>query len=130
MQITVDTGTGWIEPQINYISGERRTKPRYDLHLPLEYKVLDKNGAADGSGVTRNLSSGGVAFEPSGELPPGTHVELTIDWPVALGGSVPLKLVIRGHVAWYAGGVVAVSIRRCQFRTQSRVAAAGGFALP
>ena len=130
MQITVDTGTGWIEPQINNISGERRAKPRYDLHLPLRYKVLSGGGLAEGSGITRNLSSGGVAFEPSGEVQPGAHVELAIQWPVALEGGVPLKLVAHGQVAWYAGGVAAVCVKRCHFRTQRKAAASAGCALP
>jgi hypothetical protein len=126
----IDTETGWIETQIGFISGDRRAKVRYELHLPLQYGICTPNGTVEGLGTTRNLSSNGVAFETADELAPGTPIELAIQWPVRLENGVPLKLVATGTVAWCAGGVAALNIKRCQFRTQRRAAASGGFVLP
>ena len=78
--------------------------------------------------MTRNLSSGGIAFEFGGELKPGTSVELTIQWPVLLHGNVPIKLVVRGQIAWSEGCLAALRITRSHFRTQRRAMASGGSA--
>jgi hypothetical protein len=125
----VELPTGWIEPEIDSISGERRSRPRYTMQLPLHYKLLDEGGW-EGSGITRNLSSGGVAFELAETLPPGAHVELTIQWPVTLNGHVPLNLLVEGYVAWNGHGLAAVRTVRCQFRTRGKTMASGGSALP
>jgi hypothetical protein len=120
---------GWIEPEIELISGDRRSKPRFELQLPVHYHVL--NGKKQtGSGTTRNISSGGVAFEAVEKLDRGMYVELVINWPVALEGCAPMDLIARGCISWSEGGVVAVSITRTQFRSARRAAAAGGFRLP
>ncbi len=121
--------TGWIEPENLSISGERRIKPRYKLHLPLSYNVLDSVFVRQGFGWTRNLSSGGIAFETPEDLPSGARLELAIEWPVALGGSTPLKLVVQGHVVWSGRGLVALYFKRCQFRTRRRAAASAGLRL-
>jgi len=97
--------------------------------LPLQYQILAGNGELPGSGRTRNLSSSGVAFEVEGELQIGAYVELAIQWPVALDGNVPLKLVVRGEVVWNVGGWAAIRTTRCEFRTQRKAAAPGGLAL-
>src|SRR6478672_10406502 len=121
--------TGWIEPEIDYISGERRLRPRHILQLPLQYKVLDGEGVS-GSGTTRDLNTGGVCFEIQEMLRPGGRVELTIQWPVALRRSVPLQLVVEGRIAWGGDGVAAVRTSRCHFRTALKAMASSGFALP
>ena len=127
---TIDTGTGWIEPEYDFISGERRTKPRFELHLPLRYRVLGSKGDTQGAGLTRDMSSRGVAFKAEGEIGLGAKVELTIQWPIPLAGSVPLMLIILGHVVRSGDGLIAVRVRRSHFRTQSRARASGGFFSP
>ena len=126
---TLASRTGWIEREINYLSEERRARPRYELHLPLQYQLLAGNGELAGSGRTRNLSSSGIAFEVEGELQIGAYVELAIQWPVALDGNVPLKLVVRGEVVWHAAGWAAIRTTRCEFRTQRKAAASGSLTL-
>jgi hypothetical protein len=121
--------TGWIEPEIDYISGERRSRPRHTLQLPLQYKALDEEGVS-GSGTTRDLNSGGVCFEIQETLRPGARVELTIQWPVAQRGSIPMQLVVEGRIARSGNGVAAVRTSRCHFRTELKAMASGGFALP
>jgi hypothetical protein len=124
----VQSFTRGNETKIFYVAGERRARPRYALRFPLHYRVLDEEGAA-GSGTTLNLSSSGVAFDVVEALQLGAHVELAIQWPVALNGRIPLKLMVEGHVAWNEGGLAAVRMSRCEFRTQGKTSS-GGFALP
>lgn len=126
----VQPPTGRVEREIDYISEDRRSRVRYALRLSLHYKVLNEAEAAAGAGTTRNLSSSGVAFEVLETLRPGAYVELAIEWPVALNGSVPLKLVVVGRVAWNEGGLAAVRMRRFEFHTQGKATVSGGFALP
>jgi PilZ domain len=83
--------------------------------------VLSEPGPTKGSGTTRNLSSSGVAFEVPEILPPGSFVELAIQWPVPLNGSVALRLVVQGSVTWNRSGIAAIRISRSQFRTQRKV---------
>ena len=127
---TINTGMGLVEPEIDFISGDRRVKPRFELRLPLRYRMLNASQQA-GSGMTRNLSSGGVAFEVTDKLEPGSSVELVIQWPVALRGTTPLELVVRGSVAWNQADVAAVRMTRTEFRGQRKASGAGGgFPLP
>jgi PilZ domain len=119
----------WNETEIYHAAGERRARPRYALRFPLHYRVLGEEEAAAGSGTTLNLSSSGVAFDGVEALKLGAHVELAIQWPVALNGRIPLKLMVEGLVTWNHGGLAAIRMSRCEFRTQ-RKNAPGGSALP
>ena len=122
MQATLN---GWIEPGIDYISGERRARQRYALRLPLEYRVLGSQPPVTGSGFSCDLSSGGIAIEVDTDLHAGCRIELSLQWPIALQNGTPLKLVLRGHVLRREHRVVAVKVLTCQFRTQRRSRAAG-----
>lgn len=125
----IQTLNGWIEPELTSISGDRRSKPRHALQLALRYRVLGEEGAI-GYGTTRDINSGGVAFDLQETLPPGARVELIIDWPVALRGSVPLQLVVDGRIAWCGNGVAAIRTSRCQFCQRAKIMTAGGSELP
>lgn len=121
MQATLN---GWIEPGVDHISGERRARQRFALRLPLRYRVLNGEPQRTGYGTTRDLSSGGIAFEVDGPLLRGWQVELSLDWPVALNGATPLQLVVRGTLLRHESGVAALKSLKCQFRTQRRARAA------
>jgi len=125
----LQTLNGWIEPELTSISGDRRKRPRHALQLALRYRVLGEEGEM-GCGTTRDLSCGGVAFDLQESLQPGARVELTIEWPVALRGSVPLQLVVDGRIAWCANGVAAIRTSRCQFRQRAKIMTVGGSELP
>jgi hypothetical protein len=93
--------------------------------MALEYRVLDGGDAAPVPGTTRDLSSTGIAFEAGDNIASGSAVELAVQWPVPLDGCVPLKLMVRGRVMRSEGGVAALKVERCHFRTQRKAAAAG-----
>jgi hypothetical protein len=77
-----------------------------------------RGGATAGKGKTINMSSSGILFSSPGPLKVGTKLELSINWPVALNSTCPLKLVTQGRVARAATDAVAVQIDRYEFRTR------------
>ena len=54
--------------------------------------------AETGTGKTINISSGGVWFTTESMLTIGMPVELSMNWPVLLNDSCPMKLMIYGCV--------------------------------
>lgn len=98
---------------------ERRTKRRFQIHQEVKYKMLYGQRIAEtGVGRTVNISSGGVWFSTESMLTSGMPVELSINWPVLLNDSCPMKLMIYGCVVRSNEKGAAVAIERYEFRTQ------------
>ena len=108
------------ESDPRYISGDRRSKRRYPIELPVQYKIM-KNYlvTGTGTGTSLNLSSAGIAFSTSTPLRIGSYLELSISWPVLLNQSCPLKLVASGRVVRSDQNRTAISLDRYEFRTTS-----------
>jgi hypothetical protein len=101
-------------------NGNRRQGRRYAIQLELQYKLLRRQQVVlYGGGVTSNISSGGVAFRTENVLPPGSPVELAIDWPVLLQNTCALKLVIFGRVVRSGERGTAIRLSRYEFRTHA-----------
>jgi hypothetical protein len=100
-------------------STERRRRKRFELMCDLRYRVLDsRRHLPQQSGKTINMSSKGVLFESSIELPVGKRVELMIAWPAMLNEKCRLKMVAIGRIVRVENGIVATSILKHEFRTQ------------
>jgi hypothetical protein len=98
---------------------ERRIKRRFHFEQDVKYKMLYGQRIAEtGSGKTLNISSGGVWFTTENTLTPGMPVELSMNWPVLLNDSCPMKLMIYGCVIRTNDRGAAVAIERYEFRTQ------------
>ena len=98
---------------------ERRTKRRFQIEQEVRYKMLYGQRIAEtGTGRTTNISSGGVWFSTENMLTSGMPVELSMNWPVLLNDSCPMKLMIYGCVVRSNGKGAAVAIERYEFRTQ------------
>lgn len=98
---------------------ERRTKKRFQIEQEVRYKMLYGQRIAEtGTGKTMNISSGGVFFTTENVLTAGMPVELSMNWPVLLHDSCPMKLMIYGCVIRSSNGGAAVAIERYEFRTQ------------
>jgi len=98
---------------------ERRNKRRFQIEQDVRYKMLYGQRIAEtGSGKTRNISSGGVWFSTESMLTTGMPVELSMNWPVLLNDSCPMKLMIYGCVIRSNDKGAAVAIERYEFRTQ------------
>jgi c-di-GMP-binding flagellar brake protein YcgR len=100
---------------------ERRMKRRFQIEQDIRYKMLYGQRIAEtGSGRTHNISSGGVWFTTESLLTAGMPVELSMNWPVLLNDSCPMKLMIYGCVVRCTDKGAAVAIERYEFRTQGR----------
>jgi hypothetical protein len=107
------------EEVVTEIGGERRSRRRYPIELPVQFKVLKHCMVIrTGTGKTVNVSSGGIAFRTDEVLQPRTYVELSMAWPVKLDDSCPLKLVASGRVVRSEDGCVAIHLEHYVFRTQ------------
>lgn len=98
---------------------ERRTKKRFQIEQEVRYKMLYGQRIAEtGVGRTLNISSAGVFFTTENILTAGMPVELSMNWPVLLHDSCPMKLMIYGCVIRSGERGSAVAIERYEFRTQ------------
>src|SRR5690349_10696890 len=98
---------------------ERRTKKRFRIEQEVRYKMLYGQRIAEtGTGKTLNISSAGVFFTTENVLTAGMPVELSMNWPVLLHDSCPMKLMIYGCVIRSGHTGSAVAIERYEFRTQ------------
>jgi len=98
---------------------ERRIKRRFQIDQEVKYKMLYGQRIAEtGVGRTLNISSGGVWFSTESMLTSGMPVELSMNWPVLLNDSCPMKLMIYGCVVRSNERGAAVAIERYEFRTQ------------
>lgn len=98
---------------------ERRMKRRFQIEQEVRYKMLYGQRIAEtGTGKTVNISSGGVWFSAETMLTAGMPVELSMNWPVLLNDSCPMKLMIYGCVIRSSDKGAAVAIERYEFRTQ------------
>jgi hypothetical protein len=96
---------------------ERRSNPRYDLRLPIRYRVSQKGAVPyTGTGLTHNLSVHGVAFRCRKPLPVGAHVELLVDWPAKYSDLYPLELQATGFVLRSVNGRTAIRMTSHRLR--------------
>jgi hypothetical protein len=98
---------------------ERRAKRRFQIEQEIRYKMLYGQRIAEtGIGKTMNISSSGVWLSTENMLTSGMPVELSMNWPVLLNDSCPMKLMIYGCVVRSNEKGAAVAIERYEFRTQ------------
>ena len=96
---------------------DRRSNRRYEIHLPLQYRVSQRGYLAlSGSGTTREISSSGLSFRCRRPLPVGGHVELCMEWPARHGDS-SMELIVTGIIIRSDGGRTAVRLTSKRFRT-------------
>jgi len=99
---------------------ERRASKRFPIEQEALYKILDHRAAApeSGSGMTLDISSGGVLFETTQQLQTGKRVELSVNWPAELEGGCPLKFVAVGRLVRAEETRAAMHIEQYEFRTR------------
>lgn len=100
---------------------ERRSKFRFAIEREIRYKIADDGVVvASGSGHTIDMGSGGIAFAAQELLEPGGFVELSISWPVLLGDTCPMRLIVFGRILRCTGYNAACTVDKYEFRTQAR----------
>jgi hypothetical protein len=92
------------------------------MERELRYKLLEDGAIVEsGTGNTIDIGSGGVAFYIGRDLPVGAFIELSIGWPVLLGATCPMRLVVFGRVVRNDAGKCVCTVDKWEFRTQARV---------
>src|SRR5262245_56258257 len=95
---------------------------RYDVHLPVHYRVsLRGLTSIAGTGTTREMSSSSLSFRCRRPLPVGGHIEVAIDWPARAEEMTPMELVVTGVIIRSDGGRTAVQIASTRFRSNATV---------
>jgi len=70
--------------------------PRFQLHLPLKYRLLDEEKWHDGE--TRNISRSGLLFQAEDLLQPNVQLEINMVLPAEIAGLSPTEVVCRGQI--------------------------------
>lgn len=99
------------------ISGERRYARRYRLQLPLRYRLVQKNQpvASEGVGLTRDMSSGGIAFEADSQIPLNSVLEVWITWPAPGEDASAIELHAACTVVRTTGSEIGLKVKRHDF---------------
>jgi hypothetical protein len=87
----------------------RRAKLRFDMQLNLRWATCVRGHAHRGNGATVNISSEGVFFRCGTSFRIGSHVWLTVEWPVTRDGD-PVDFEVRGIVVRATRGDIAIRI--------------------
>ena len=106
---------------------ERRNSCRYELHLPIQYRVSERGAAPySGSGTTCELSKSGLSFRCRRTLPVGAHIELLIEWPSRHDDLYPVELQMTGFILRSQRGKIGVRVTSHKFRVDATPAVAMG----
>jgi hypothetical protein len=99
---------------------ERRVNPRFGLRLPMRYRISQK-GIPDrmGSGMTYEISAGGMSFRCRKPLPEGAHIDAVVDWPAKYEGVYPIDLQVSGFVMRSDTGRTAVRLTSSKLRVNT-----------
>jgi PAS domain S-box-containing protein len=102
---------------------------RFDLHLPLKYRLLGEDDWRDGT--TENISRSGMLFRAEELLSPSVQLEINLVLPAEIAGLSPAEVVCRGEIVraveseqQAATPALAARIRQYHFQHGSRVASA------
>jgi len=110
-----------LEDCMQNLSQERRTTRRYELHLPVHFRISQKGVVARwGSGLTRDISTSGLSFRTRKPLPVGSHIELVVEWPAKYGDQQTIDLQLTGFIVRSDSGRTAVRITSHRFRIDSQ----------
>jgi hypothetical protein len=110
-----------------YTTSDRRTNRRYQLHLPIHYRVSERGSLpCTGSGTTCDMSTTGLSFRCRRTLPIGAHVELLIEWPSRYGDVYPIELQVTGFIVRNDRGRTGVRVTSRKFRVDANTAVAIG----
>jgi hypothetical protein len=105
---------------VSSLTQERRSSRRYELHLPIHFRVSQKGAIARwGTGVTREMSTTGLSFRARKPLPIGSHVEMIVDWPAKYAEEQPIDLQLTGFVIRSDNHRTAVRVTSRRFRINS-----------
>jgi hypothetical protein len=97
---------------------ERRSSIRFPIQFRIRYQTVGRGRLISGVGQTVNISSGGLLVTSENDLSARSRLEVSIEWPPLLDGSVRLQMVIIGRVVRSEGSTFAVAFVRHELRTK------------
>ena len=101
---------------MDIISGDRRSRRRYGLQLPLMYRCLSSGKlVVSGVGRTLDISTQGIRFMAGALLPESSRVEMMINWPMPSPSGKPIVLMAFGTVVRNTEQDAAVRIGHYEF---------------
>jgi PilZ domain len=103
---------------VDAIPGDRRKDRRYEQVLKVCFSYKERAAKKIGSGVTLDLSGGGVRFRAENPPPDGTYVELQIEWPFLLQNACELMLIVRGVIVKTTARGTILRAELTEFRTR------------
>ena len=99
---------------------ERRSSVRYPLALNVRYKALPKKWQDCGVGQTVDISSSGVLIASQHCFVVGVKLEVALEWPAFLDGTIGLILAADAQVVRVRESSFALVFSRYEFRTRGR----------
>jgi two-component system, cell cycle sensor histidine kinase and response regulator CckA len=69
---------------------------RFDLHLPLKYRLVGESGWREGK--TENISRSGMLFQAEEPIAPNAQLEINLVLPAEIAGLAAAEVVCRGEV--------------------------------
>jgi hypothetical protein len=69
---------------------------RFDLHLPLKYRLLGESGWREGT--TENISRSGMLFQAEEFITPNAQLEINLVLPAEIAGLAAAEVICRGEV--------------------------------
>jgi hypothetical protein len=98
---------------------ERRSSRRYTMALPVTIRANGRNGRAEQSGKTRDVSFRGLYFMTDADCDPGSEIEFILTLPKEITLATDVKIHCYGHVVRVepqdAGRGIAAKIERYEF---------------
>jgi hypothetical protein len=103
---------------MNPVAPERRRSSRWPIGLHAACSLVGKRqGGADFTATTVNVSSHGALMETEQDLSIGTAVQVSLHWPILPQNTRKLKLVVKGRVMRIEPGRAAIDFEKCKFGT-------------
>ena len=101
---------------------ERRSAQRYSVGVELRYRVIrGQDSVETGTGVSINLSAGGILLRTEADLKIGEVIEISLPWPAWRPEGIPaIDLYILGQTLRTEGNCVAVRIWKHFYRAAPR----------
>jgi PAS domain S-box-containing protein len=69
---------------------------RFDLHLPLKYRLVGESGWREGT--TENISRSGMLFQAEEFIAPNAQLEINLVLPAEIAGLAAAEVVCRGEI--------------------------------
>ena len=98
------------------LSFDRRQSQRYSISLDAQFTIRKQGKIVEAGEVKiQNVCRAGIFFESPVVIPPGSVLQLVVDWPVLFEGKTHLQWVVDGIVVRSTSSGTAVQIMRQRF---------------